>query len=313
MKFFVDRWRRLRNRKQITIWILCVVGVGIVLIIIIPWIMLSASNERNLAIRNIIFAATALIGLPLTIWRSMVAGRQAETAQQGLLNERYQKGAEMLGSEVLSVRLGGIYALQHLASEYHIQYHFQIMRLFCAFVCHPTKDSKEKTERITPQSDETKRTISRSDIQTVMEAIGNRNDEAIELEKEDNFRLDFLGANLSGMRLYDLNLSHAWFREADLSKVCLQKTNLARARFSKTILTCTDLSDAILIEAEFDGVDLSTVHIKGANLTGANLSEVIGLTQEKLNQTKAHHHSPPTLNNTLDAVTGKSLVWPENS
>ena len=41
-----------------------------------------------------------------------IAQQQVETAQQGLLNERYQRGAEMLGSPVLSVRLGGIYALR---------------------------------------------------------------------------------------------------------------------------------------------------------------------------------------------------------
>ena len=44
----------------------------------------------------------------------------------------------MLGSEVLSVRLGGIYALQRLAEEWPDQYHIQIMRLFCAFVRLPT-------------------------------------------------------------------------------------------------------------------------------------------------------------------------------
>ena len=51
----------------------------------------------------------------LAVWRSIVAERQADTAQQSLLNERYQKGAEMLGNEVLSVRMGGIYALGRLA------------------------------------------------------------------------------------------------------------------------------------------------------------------------------------------------------
>ena len=54
----------------------------------------------------------------------------------------------MLGSEVLSVRLGGIYALQRLAEEEPKQYHVQIMRLFCAFVRNPTKDEDAGTRRI---------------------------------------------------------------------------------------------------------------------------------------------------------------------
>ena len=63
-----------------------------------------------------------------------------DTAQEGLLNERYQKGAEMLGSPVLAVRMGGIYALQQLAQDHPDTYHLQVMNLFCAFVRRPPPD-----------------------------------------------------------------------------------------------------------------------------------------------------------------------------
>ena len=63
------------------------------------WDWLSAEESNSSTIRNIFLAAAALIALPLAIWRSTVAGRQADTAQQqsgiaqrGLLNERYEKG-----------------------------------------------------------------------------------------------------------------------------------------------------------------------------------------------------------------------------
>ena len=46
----------------------------------------------------------------------------------------------MLGSGVLSVRLGGIYALERLAKEHPEEYHIQIMELLCSFVRHPTRD-----------------------------------------------------------------------------------------------------------------------------------------------------------------------------
>ncbi len=45
----------------------------------------------------------------------------------------------MLSNEVLSVRLGGIYALQRLFEEDPDQYYLQIMDLFCAFIRFPTK------------------------------------------------------------------------------------------------------------------------------------------------------------------------------
>ena len=76
----------------------------------------------------------AIIGVVIAIWRSSVAERQAETAQQSLLNERYQRASEMLGSDILTVRLGAIYALQSLAEDNSRQYHVQVMKLLSTFV-----------------------------------------------------------------------------------------------------------------------------------------------------------------------------------
>ena len=71
----------------------------------------------------------------------------------------------MLGSAILSVRLGGIYALESLAREHSQQYAEQILKLFCAFARHPTGDAER-----TPDS-EAKR-LPRSDVQAVMDVIG---------------------------------------------------------------------------------------------------------------------------------------------
>ena len=91
-------------------------------------------DEESLSttIRNLGLVEGGIIAIVLAVWRSIVAQRQADaalqqaetglrqadTSEQGLLNDRYQKGAEMLGNYVLSVRLGGIYALQSLAEEH---------------------------------------------------------------------------------------------------------------------------------------------------------------------------------------------------
>ncbi len=87
--------------------------------------------------RNLALIAGFVIGIPLAVWRSWTADRQAETAERGLRNERYQQGAEMLGSKTLSVRLGGIYALERLAQDHPDDYHGQIIDLFSAFVRRP--------------------------------------------------------------------------------------------------------------------------------------------------------------------------------
>ena len=137
-------------------------------------------------IRNLGLVLAAPFALWFAYWRARVADRQAkaaqeqvatsqrqaETAQRGLLNERYQKGAEMLGSEVLSVRLGGIYALERLAREHPEEYHVQIIRLLCTFVRHPPPENNEVAyvnENWRPQK-------LRSDLQEIMREIGQRSD-----------------------------------------------------------------------------------------------------------------------------------------
>ena len=108
------------------------------------WDWLNDGESGSATIRNLGLVLAAIIALPLAIWRGIVADKQAsaaqrqaetgleqtDTAQRSLLNERYQRGAEMLGSDVLSVRLGGIYALERLAKESPCEYHVQIMKAF---------------------------------------------------------------------------------------------------------------------------------------------------------------------------------------
>ena len=99
-------------------WYSLLALLAVACISLIYWDGLSNWESESATIRNLAFVVFALIGLALAIWRGAVADRQADTAQYSLLNERYQKGAEMLGSELLSVRLGGIYALKALAKEH---------------------------------------------------------------------------------------------------------------------------------------------------------------------------------------------------
>ena len=107
---------RFRNRRHIIVAggfcaAIATVAIVMVVLLIMFWEWLNGGESASTTIRNIALVAAGLIALLLAIWRAVVAELQANTAQQGLLNERYQKGAEMLGSDVLSVRLGGIYAL----------------------------------------------------------------------------------------------------------------------------------------------------------------------------------------------------------
>ena len=226
------------------------------------WEWLSSGESGSTTIRNIALVAAGLIALPLAIWRGVVANRQANTAQQGLLNERYQNGAEMLGSEVLSVRLGGIYALQCLAEEWPDQYYIQIMCLFCAFVRLPTRDqSLESGQAViepgTPLG-------IRQDVEAVIQMIGSRDKSRIALERIADFRLDLKGADISTAQLLD----------ADLSNAMLHHSNLSSANFANTDLTDSFLSYSNLSRAQFHNVDFTRTRLWSANLSGAMLQDV---------------------------------------
>ncbi len=190
----------------------------------------------------------------------------------------------MLGSEVLAVRLGGIYALQRLAEEYPDHYHIQVMRLLCAFVRLPTKDQSLESRQ--PTIEPGTLLGIRQDVDAIMQAIGSRSSLRIALERKMGFRLDLRGANLHGTQLLDADLSHVMFHHARLSNVNFANTDLTDSflsyadlsqaefhdmKFTGTRLWSTNLSGAILQGAELPGIGFHYANLAGTNLLRANL------------------------------------------
>ena len=144
-----------------------------------------AQESGSATIRNLGLVVAGVVALIFAGWRTQVASKQAEVARQSLLNDRYQKAAEMLGDENLSVRLGGVYALQALIEEHPEQYYVSCMRLLCAFVRNPPVD-----EYLTPLPDK-KITRSgggirlRADVQAVMDMMRSRDNRLIALEERN--------------------------------------------------------------------------------------------------------------------------------
>ena len=294
-------------------------------------------DEESLSttIRNLGLVEGGIIAIVLAVWRSIVAQRQADaalqqaetglrqadTSEQGLLNDRYQKGAEMLGNYVLSVRFGGIYALQSLAEEYPEQYHVQIMHRLCAFVRHPTKDNAGESAPDLKGETPDETSSLREDVQAVMQAIANRKKTSIALEREVDFRLDFNYADLRDMVLWGGDLSLANFKVANLSgakfiRTDLSEANLTFANLSSTVLGNVDMSGARLMEIEnfskmtIGGyLNVAGADFRGLDLSGARLMGMTNLTQSQLDQSRADPDNPPSLGGLVDPETGERLVW----
>ena len=292
MSFF--SWLRHTVRSTwfwIITWVVLVVAAASV-ISIMYWDWLSIRESNGSTIRNIILAAVAVIALPLAVWRSKVAELQADTAQRGLLNERYQKGAEMLGSKVLAVRLGGIYALARLAREHPGDYHTQIMNLLCAFVRNPP-EMKAHHRKL------------REDVQEVMTAICSRSDSQIEAEKGEYCPLELSGADLEDLDLITapMNIIVATSSEPR-TPLNLNGANLTGANLKGAFLTCVSLKGAFLTNA-----DLTNAFLGSANLTAAHMRGCKGLTHEEFDDAEAEPDKPPDLTGVVDVYTGKPLVW----
>ena len=351
-------WLRTFGGRQVAALVVAALAATVVLSSVF-WDWLNTGESPSATIRNLGLVIGGIIAGLLAMWRSTVAERQAdtaqrqaETAQEGLRNERYQTGAKMLGSVVLSERLGGIYALQRLAHEHPGQYHIQIMRLFCAFVRNPPASEehehrKEPEDRLPPRFP-----ALRDDVQAVMEAIGARHEQQFTLERKEAFRFDLHGADLSHAQVSGLNLSGADLTQTDFSEANLSKANLSGAGLAHAKLHCADLGRANLSKAWVAGADLSGAALCGAvlcdvnlyladlagaalcdaNLSGANLDSTIltdadlngidvgaeheptsGVTQSQLDEARADENNPPNLDGAVDAETGEPLVWRDRS
>ena len=328
------RFKRWLVRWEGQLWIISiamVLGLGGFLSFCFWEDLHGDQDSLSTTIRNVALVIGGVVAVLLAIWRSRVAERQATTAQQGLMNERYQRGSEMLGSRVLSVRIGGIYALVRLAEDHPEQYHVQTMKVFCAFVRSPTYDNGINSHSNNDEEQEEEQTrVLRADVQEVMQAIGSRSLMGISLERNEEFQLYLRDADISHLQVRSANLSGAWLTNSNLSDARLPYADLSdarlrRANLSSAQLRCANLSGvnfrrADLSNGKFWGADLSKAILRHANLSGADLCgadarspidkiPARGLTQAQLNLARADPNNPPKLQGVLDAETGEQLVW----
>ena len=95
-------------------------------------------------IRNLVLIWGAPLATGLAVWRSMVAQKQAEIAQRGLLSARYQRAVEMLGHDLIPIRIGGVHALHNLSLDYPDEYQEEVMDLLEVYSKNPRVGEDER-------------------------------------------------------------------------------------------------------------------------------------------------------------------------
>jgi Pentapeptide repeats (8 copies) len=258
--------------------------------------LITAENDARATFAQILGGIGLLIGLYFTYRSIKVAHKNVEVAEEGKLTERFSKAVELLGSEKLDVRLGGIYALERIARDSQKD-HWTVMEVLTAFIREQSK--KESTEwkgflafyeaymaDSDPDSEAPEYKYP-ADIQAALTVIGRR--EWIDQEKRQGQCVDLSGAFLATTSLSQANFSGANFASANLSRVSwshikldgavLIKANLngsflIKADLSRAELGHADLEGANLHKADLSGAILVRASLVGANLEGANLKAV---------------------------------------
>lgn len=257
--------------------------------------LITAENNARLTIAQVIGGIGLLLGLYATFKNVKIAQDNHRVAletlrvtEEGKLTERFSKAVEMLGSDKLDVKLGGIYALERIARD-SLKDHWTVMEVLTAFI---REQSRKEYKGYIPRHNEGLPAINiieedmklREDIQVTLTVIGRRT----WFDQED--------------LLQELNLMHTFLGRAALFGANLRNANLFKTNLTESILISVDLSKAVLASAILVGADLSYSILSGTNLhlaklQGADLRTSIGLTWEQISEAVINESTklPPEL------------------
>lgn len=250
------------------------------------------SRPRDEIIRNYGLLIAAFWGASLAVWRSQIAkqqvdstNKQLEISERGLKDARFQKGVEMVGSDNMATRMGGVHALNHLAKNHPEDYLDQTIKVLSAFVRHPgpNKNANGKMEgrqghfntggphgrddvweavRISGDLNSTE--AARSIKPNVM----NANLEGMLFRNMDLSGMDFSGSLLKGATFNGCNLTRSAFKGADFSKTHITMSDCIECNFQSAIFVSTGpafdrtkIDDTDISDADFSMVDINQEQI----------------------------------------------------
>ncbi|WP_171268306.1 pentapeptide repeat-containing protein [Oceanidesulfovibrio marinus] len=237
----------------------------------------------------------AFLGLGFTAWRAFAYDRQTVVAEQGHLTERFNKAAEQLGSEHMTVRIAAINALWRIGVDSKSQDDKRaVLDVLCGFVREYRPESlaqsaqvqKKRLARallkrkhtVSPLKRKATQQVCPPDVQTVLDFLGKRMDALHFKPWRMDYAVDLSGAylagcNLSGYSLRGISLHGANLCRVQAEGVDLAQADLGEANVQGANLTFAHLAGAKLWDAYLVGINLGGAHLDRANLGRAHLNE----------------------------------------
>ncbi len=248
-----------------------------------------AFRNASLSIAGSITLFIALLGVVLTVIRSILTRQQNDTAQQKIVGEQISRAIDQIGTykqdvngaqnEInIEVRLGGLYSLQRIMED-SLRDMLPIARIIYAYV-------RENVKRDRVKKEGQKHVALPEDIEAALKITSQFNKEwkkrfgDFPKDKQLNLsRADFTKYSLTGMDFSNTILEYTNFTDADLyyanlSNAYLYFSNLSNVKLYYANLSGADLSGVNLVKAYLVSANLSGADLSGANLSGANLADV---------------------------------------
>lgn len=231
---------------------------------------LGAENDVRSTLLQGLGGLLALVGVFLG---AMMTLRQLRVNRDGQTIDLFVRAIDQLASDVLSVRFGAVYALEHLC-DLDPRYGGHVHALLTGFVRRnaPWPPTRAEAE---VEADRNRFQGGLADDVGAVIGVLQRGSMITEDAWSVLERVDLRGAELDGF-----DIPRTWFARSNLAGARLTEAKLAGAILSDTILRNTDLSradlrGADLSRADLDGAKLLGVDLSDAELDGARLSGVI--------------------------------------
>jgi hypothetical protein len=230
------------------------------------------ANDTRSTVLQGLGGLLVVVGAVATWW-------QVSVSREGQITERFTRAVDQLGSQNADVRIGGIYALERIASNSAADRR-AIQFLLGAFVRNHAGwpvGAADGPQHPTPAIDEHLpwMQVRAPDIQAAMGALGRRPPapagQVLYLSRVDLRGVQLDGARLTGVQMRYANLARAWLRGTQLDRCDLKATDLRRANLERAALTSANLTGTYLQGANLTAADLSDADLRGANLTDAIL------------------------------------------
>ena len=253
------------------------------------WLSEKYAVNSNI-IRNIVLTISPILALLIALWRIRIADKQTEISEKNNLDSFFQKGVEMVGSQSVGLRIGGIYSLTLLSEKHPDKYHLISMKIICSFLNslggairqgeYDSRNSKYDCPFLIKELISFVK--SRGEIQCRIEKEYGH---IVKLRDTDLHNVDLKGVNLGGASLTGVDFRFSDLSDSDLCKVnadledfdLLQHYTLDRAKSTKFENACfkeSKLTGASLRGAVLDGADFSNAILEGAKMTNASIEEV---------------------------------------